>query len=82
MPKEREGYREMLEILLTAYPGRVALKVEEAAAAIGVHRTTITDAIRRRVDPLPAQRIGNGKKYDSYIIPITGLARWACAKQN
>lgn len=82
MAREREGYREMLEILLTAYPGRVALKVEEAAAVMGVHRTTITDAIRRRVDPLPAQKVGNGKKNDSFVIPITGLARWACAKQN
>ena len=78
MAREREGYRELLEILLEKYPGRVSLKVEEAARAIGVHRTTITEAIVRRVDPLPAQRVGMGKKNATYVIPITGLARWAC----
>ena len=77
MPRERVGYRELLEVLQQVHPGRVALKVEEAAAVIGVHRTTITEAIERRVDPLPAQKVGMGKKNNTYIIPITGLARWA-----
>ena len=78
MAKEKQGYRELLELLTAAFPGRATLKVEEAASAIGVHRTTITEAIRRRNDPLPAQVVGAGKKNFTYIIPITGLARWAC----
>ncbi len=81
MAREREGYRDMLELLLMQFPGRTSLKVDEAAAALGLHRTTVTEAINRRYDPLPAQQVGEGKQRRSYIIPITGLARWAVARK-
>ena len=78
MAREKEGYRELLELLMTLYPGRTALKVSEAAEAIGVHTQTIAAAIRRKSNPLPAQDVGSGGKNKVYIIPITALARWQC----
>jgi len=81
MAREKEGYRDMLELLMTAYPGRTSLNVAEAAAALGLHRTTVTAAITRHYDPLPAQVVGEGKQRKSYLIPITGLARWSVARR-
>lgn len=78
MARELSGYRDLLELIRDMYPERTALNVEEAARALGVHRQTITAAIMRRSNPLPAQNISKGQKYKTYIIPITALARWQC----
>ena len=78
MAREANGYRELLELLMQLYPGRTALKVPEAAAALGVHTQTITAAINRKRNPLPAQNIGGGSRNKSYLIPISALARWQC----
>ena len=78
MAREIEGYREALELLRELYPGRCTLKVPEAAKALGVHIQTITAAITRKKNPLPARNISAGSRYRSYVIPITALARWQC----
>ena len=81
MAREKVGYRDILEMLMKDYPGRTSLNVAEAAAALGLHRTTVTAAITRRYDPLPAQMVGAGKIRKTYLIPITGLARWAVGRR-
>lgn len=78
MSREINGYREALELLKELYPGRTTLRVSEAAEALGVHTQTITAAITRRHNPLPAQNISGGGRNKSYVIPITALARWQC----
>lgn len=78
MAREVNGYRDMLELLMALYPGRTALKVPEAAAALGVHTQTITAAINRKKDPLPAQNVSGGSRNKSYVIPIPALAKWQC----
>ena len=78
MSREINGYREALELLMALYPGRATLRINEAAEAMGVHTQTITAAIRRKKNPLPAQNVSGGIKNKSYVIPITALARWQC----
>ena len=80
MGREKEGYRDMLELITGIFPGRTCLHVEEAAKAVGVNRKTITEAINKIREPLPARTVGRGKKNRTYIIPITGLARWAVSR--
>ena len=78
MARELDGYREALELLRELYPGRTALKIPEAAAALGVHTQTLTAAINRKRNPLPAQNVSGGARNKSYVIPLTALARWQC----
>ena len=76
MAREMPGYREMLELIDIRYPHRSSLSVEEVAKLLGVHRQTVTAAITRKKNPLPAQYTGD--KHKSYIIPIPAFARWQC----
>ena len=78
MAREMPGYREMLELISIKYPERTSLSVEEVAKLLGVHRQTVTAAITRKRNPLPAQNIGVGTKNKSYIIPIPAFAHWQC----
>lgn len=78
MAKEMQGYRDLLEAYQSIYPKRTTLRISEAAELCGVSEQTVTAAIKRNKNPLPAQNIGGGKKNKTYIIPITALARWQC----
>lgn len=77
MAREKAGYRDALEFITQMFPDRVALKPSEVAEYLGVNIKTVTAAIQRKRDPLPAKDVGGGKKNHSYIIPITELARWS-----
>ena len=77
MAREKQDYREQLALISAVFPGRINLTVAEAAKALGVDRRTVKALIERRVDPLPATRVGNGKTNKTYIIPIASLARFS-----
>lgn len=66
----------MYEIITEMYPGRAFLKKHEVARIMGVNIKTVTAAIERKHNPLPARNISNGIKNKSYIIPITELCKW------
>lgn len=78
MSREFEGYRDTLEILKERFPTRTSLSVNEAAQVLGVHPQTITAAINRKKNPLPAQNVSGGTKNKKYVISIPALARWQC----
>jgi predicted regulator of amino acid metabolism with ACT domain len=71
---EKEGYRATLAMLTERYPDRVAISVDEAAAAIGVNRKTVYAAIKRRYNPMPSQKVTPSR----VVIPIPALAKWLC----
>ena len=78
MPREMDGYRDLLAMLSERFPTRTALSVNEAAQVLGVHPQTITAAINRKKNPLPAQNVSGGTKNKKYLISIPALARWSC----
>ena len=53
MPKEREGYRDNLERLDAAFPGRELLRKSEVAGWLGISKTTL----RERFDLPPGQYV-------------------------
>ena len=71
---EKEGYRATLEMLRDMYPGKAAITVDQAAAAIGANRKTVYEAVKRRYNPMPSQKVTKKK----IVIPIPSLARWLC----
>lgn len=74
--KEKKDYRDQLALISAVFPGRINVSVAEAAKALGIDRRTVKALIERKVDPLPATRIGRGKVNTTYIIPIAALARF------
>ncbi len=76
MAREKQNYREQLEIIVALYPGRAALTVSEAAEVLGVDRRTIKTLIERGKDPLPATDVSAGSQNKKYIIPISAIARF------
>ena len=70
---EKQGYRETLAFLEERYPGRLTLTVKETADALGANIGTVYDAVKRKRNPLPSQRLA-GK----IVIPIPKLASWLC----
>lgn len=70
---EKSGYREMLELLTTTFPGKITITPKEAAAIMDANIKTVYSAINRVKDPLPAKSLA-GK----IIIPITAFAQWLC----
>lgn len=69
---EKPGYRESYEHLLSMFPGRVAISVQETADVMGVSIKTVYAATRRVKNPLPCKHIGSAR----IVIPIAALARW------
>jgi hypothetical protein len=66
MAREKENYRENLELIRSMYPSRLTITIEEAAAVLGRGRKSLLK------DPaFPARLIG-GK----YAISIVALARY------
>lgn len=76
MSREKETFRDNLALLLEKYPDRSALTVDEAAKELGMSRKSVTAAIERRVNPLPARDVSRGKMNRVYRIPITAIANW------
>lgn len=71
----------MYEIITEMYPGRAFLKKHEVARIMGVNIKTVTAAIERKYNPLPARNLSNGIKRKTYIIPIDALCRWSEGKR-
>lgn len=68
MPREKEGFREQLEILMSKFPGREAIGIAECCTVLGTDRRVL---LADRT--FPAKKVG-GK----YLVPLVGLARWLC----
>lgn len=75
---ERAGYRENLALITSLFPGRITLKVKEVAKVMSVCENTVRQAISRRDDPLPSQKLVSGR----IVIPIPQLARWMSGKRR
>ena len=72
MAREKEGYRENLEILGEVFPGKKMLTVEEVSDYLGCDRRTITNLIKK--GRLVAIDLGSGK-YNVYRVPVREVAR-------
>ena len=70
---EKAGYRDTLDMLREMYPGKTAISVKEAAAAMGANACTVYEAIKRKYNQLPSKKLA-GK----IVIPIPAFARWLC----
>ena len=66
MAREKQDFRDNLELITLLFPNRAALNVNEASELLGCHRDTLTND-----KSFPLQKI-KGK----LIIPVVGLARW------
>lgn len=68
---EKPDYRINLERLLKLYPGRTTITVKEVSETLGCCERTIRSTIKRKHNPIPAQKVGS-----NYIISIPSFARW------
>lgn len=66
MPREIEGYRDLVARLYEMFPGRMALTREETAQVLGCSPRSI-----ERNVTIPSMKMGHLVR-----IPIEGLARW------
>lgn len=69
---EKQGYRENLEMLREAFPGRATITPQEASELMDVNIKTVYSAISRVKKPIPAIPLSRKK----IVIPITAFARW------
>ena len=80
MAREKEGYRENLELITRKieerFPNSMGmLTTEQVAEFLNCTVQTVINNIKKNSKPLPAVNIASGKKR-VYRIPVTGLARW------
>ena len=80
MAREKEGYREQLELITRKIEERFPesmgmLTPAQVAEFLGCNIKTVHNNINRRYNPLPAKNIAVGRTV--WRIPITGLARWS-----
>lgn len=70
--REKEGFREQLARLDEMFPGREAIKIDEAVKCVGLcRRTLLADKT------FPAKKLGSkGYTGGVYAVPKVGLARW------
>lgn len=68
MPREKEGFREQLESLVSRFPGKEAVSLETCCELLDTDRRILLND-----KTFPAKKVG-GK----YLIPLVGLARWLC----
>ncbi len=78
MSREKAGYRDELESIKEQF-GRECdtLTVGQVATYLGVTRQTVSKLTKRRINPLPSNNIGSGRK-PVYRISAQQLARWRC----
>lgn len=69
---EKDSYRENLEILMTAFPGRVTITPHEAAKVMSVDVRTVYSSMSRVKNPLPSTKLSSKKA----VIPIGAFAKW------
>ena len=65
MPREKEGYREILSALMERYP--LLLTRTQTAQALGIGRSTLAEIIRKK-----HIKVQDGK------IPVGSLANYLC----
>lgn len=70
--REKDGYRENLEFISEAFPGKKMLTVDEVSSYLGCERRTITRLIES--GKLVAIDVGTGKN-SHYRVPIREVAR-------
>lgn len=73
---EKQGYRENIALIAEAFPGQLAISVDDAAKVMGVNRNTVYEAVKRKINPIPSQKV-NRKRI---VIPVAGFARWLCGR--
>lgn len=66
MARERESFRDQLQVLQEKFPGQEVLTMDQSCRLLGVDR----DALLHDRD-FPAKKVGK-----RYIIPLVPLARW------
>ncbi len=64
--REKQGYRENLEMLSGLFPGKAMLSFKEACDAVGISTVSAY-----RDESFPKQRVGR-----NYKVSIANLARW------
>lgn len=75
---ERAGYRENLALITSLFPGRISLTVKEVAKLMSACENSVRQALNRKDDPLPSQKLVSGK----IVIPIPQLARWLSGERR
>lgn len=81
MPKQLEGYQEMLELIEKKYPGRAFLKPKEVADITNCNIKTVMGMLKKRHNALPSKNISAGLKNRCYIIPIPEFIRWSLGRR-
>lgn len=66
MPRERESFRDQLQVLQQRFEGQEVLTMDQSCKLLGLDR----DALLSDKN-FPAKKVGK-----RYIIPIVPLARW------
>lgn len=66
MAREKQTYRDNLESLRAAYPGREQITLSEAASYLGVSRRRVASD-----ETFPRRRLGNQD-----IVVLVNFARW------
>lgn len=56
--REKEGYRDLLEALNEAYPGKLTLTVKEAANVLGISMYTLYDNLKSPYPDFPSSKVG------------------------
>lgn len=69
MPREREGFRDVLQDIDERFEGRACLRIDEASEYVGLDRRTLL-----KDKTFPAKKVA-GK----YIVNTVLLARWCCS---
>lgn len=75
---ERDGYRETYALIIRMFPDRLTLSVKEVAKVMSVCEASVRQALNRRVNPLPSQKITPGR----IVIPVPQLARWLSGERR
>jgi hypothetical protein len=76
--KDKEKWKETLELLRETFPGKLALSVKEASMVMGINPGTLYEAIRNKTKTFPYQKVTEKK----IIIPMVGLAKWLSAREE
>lgn len=66
MARERESFRDQLQVLQAKFPGQEVLTMDQSCQLLGLDK----DALIHDRD-FPAKKVGR-----RYIIPMVPLARW------
>lgn len=69
MPKEKDAFRDNMEMLLTANDGRGMIRISKAAKALGFTKENLMTALTD--DQVKVVKVG-----ESLMVSVPTLARW------